>query len=158
MLVCGALLLARICRASARELGDSAGPSIASCVERARFAAALGMFIGVFGAATPRSKFAAAPTPATPMFDRDNAIRDGSVAGDGVSVAAWASIADSTLERVPVICFEAMLARTGERCEASLLARDGRLLLVALATACDDGCKLLRADATDDVGVCASLG
>ena len=125
MLVRGALLLARICRVSARELGDNDGPSMASCVARARLAAALGMLIGVSGAATPRSKFAAAPTPATPMFARDKAILEGSVAGDGVSNAEVASTAEATFERVPVICFEAMLARTVERRDASLLASEG---------------------------------
>ena len=135
MLVRGELLFARNRRVGDGALGERAGPSSNSCVACARFADAEAIETGESGAATPRSRFDASPTPATPTDERDKAIRDGSVAGDGVCESNVASTEAATSDLALARFFANWFARLGDFCLANVLETDGRAWVLARATA-----------------------
>ena len=101
------------------------------------------MEIGESGAGKPRSKFAASPTPATPMADRDNAMRDASAAGAGFVRFDIADTAPDTSAMVCVVFVAAIFARVGDFRSASVSLNDGSLVDFARATVDAVGCALL---------------
>ena len=75
----------------AGSLGAIAGPASIRCIDVDRRAEADATTAGLSGAGNPRSRFAAAPMPATPLVALVSAVRAGWAVGLLVGRDAWAT-------------------------------------------------------------------